>query len=80
MTKMLTAAPYSLQNKWEKLFDVPIPWHMVYELVQKRANTRINYLCRLFLVTGSRIVKKSQCALKINLKIAVLGDLESHSQ
>ena len=24
-----------LQNKWEEIFNVPIPWHMVYELVQK---------------------------------------------
>jgi hypothetical protein len=33
---MLTAAPHRLQNKWEEIFDVPIPWHMVYELVQKK--------------------------------------------
>jgi hypothetical protein len=34
-TKMLTAAPYRLKNKWEEIFNVPIPRHMVYELVQK---------------------------------------------
>lgn len=34
-TKMLTAAPYRLQNNREENFDVPIPWHMVNELVQK---------------------------------------------
>ena len=33
---MLTAVPYRLQNKWEKISDVPIQWHMVNELVQKK--------------------------------------------
>jgi hypothetical protein len=32
-TKLLTAAPYSLYNSWEEISDVPIPWHMVYELI-----------------------------------------------
>jgi hypothetical protein len=27
--------PYKLQNSWEEIFDVPIPWHMVYELIRK---------------------------------------------
>ena len=31
----LTAVPYKLQNSWEEIFDVPIPWHMVYELTRK---------------------------------------------
>ena len=34
-TKKLTAVPYKLQNSWEEIFDVPIPWHMVYELIRK---------------------------------------------
>ena len=34
-TKKLTALPYELQNSWEDIFDVPIPWHMVYELIRK---------------------------------------------
>ena len=29
------AMPYKLQNSWEEIFDVPIPWHMVYELIRK---------------------------------------------
>jgi hypothetical protein len=34
-TKKLKAVPYRLQNSWEEIFDVPIPWHMVYELIHK---------------------------------------------
>jgi hypothetical protein len=34
-TKGLTAVPYRLQNSWEEIFDVPIPWHSVYELIRK---------------------------------------------
>ena len=34
-TKKRTAVPYKLQNSWEEIFDVPIPWHMVYELIRK---------------------------------------------
>ena len=34
-TKQLTAVLYRLQNSWEEIFDVPIPWHMVYELTHK---------------------------------------------
>ena len=33
--KNLTAVPYKLQNSWEENFEVPIPWHMVYELTRK---------------------------------------------
>ena len=32
---MLTALPYRLQNSWEEIFDVLIPWHRVYELIYK---------------------------------------------
>ena len=35
-TKQCTAVPYRLQNRWEEIFDVPIPWHMVYELVRNK--------------------------------------------
>jgi hypothetical protein len=27
--------PYRLQNSWEEILDVSIPWHMVYELIHK---------------------------------------------
>ena len=32
-TRMLTTVPYRLQNSWEEIFDVPIPWYRVYELI-----------------------------------------------
>jgi uncharacterized protein YfaT (DUF1175 family) len=38
-TKMLTAALYRLQNKWDEISDVPIPWDMVYELIQKNKHS-----------------------------------------
>jgi hypothetical protein len=34
-TRMLTTVPYRLQNSWEEIFDVPIPWDRVYELIDK---------------------------------------------
>ena len=34
-TKKLTAVPCKLQNSWKEIFDVTIPWHMVYELIRK---------------------------------------------
>jgi hypothetical protein len=30
----MTAVPYRLQNCCEEIVDVPLPWHMVYELIQ----------------------------------------------
>ena len=30
-----TAVTYRLQNSWKVIFDIPIPWHMVYELIHK---------------------------------------------
>ena len=44
-TKTLTAAPYRLQNKCEEICNVPIPRHMVYELVQK---TTLHSTLRVF--------------------------------
>jgi hypothetical protein len=35
MTNKLTAVSCRLENIWEEIFDVPIPWHMVYELICK---------------------------------------------
>jgi hypothetical protein len=32
---MLTAAPNRLKNTWEEIFEVPISWHIVYELTLK---------------------------------------------
>ena len=32
---IFTAVPYRLQNSWKEIFDVPIPWHMVYEMIHK---------------------------------------------
>ena len=32
---MLTSLPYRLQNSWEEIFDVPIAWYRVYELINK---------------------------------------------
>jgi hypothetical protein len=34
-TRMLTTVPYRLQNSWEEIFNVPIPWYRVYELIHK---------------------------------------------
>ena len=34
-TRMLTAVPYRLQNSWEEICDLPIPWHWVHELIYK---------------------------------------------
>ncbi|CDQ89851.1 unnamed protein product [Oncorhynchus mykiss] len=40
-TKKLTDVPLTavqltaVQNSWEEMFDVPIPWHMVYEIIGK---------------------------------------------
>ena len=43
-TKKLTAVPYKLQNSWEEIFDVPIPWHMVYELISKTTpNAKLHF-------------------------------------
>ena len=38
----MTAVPYKLQNSWEEIFDVPIPWHMVYELTPMQNFTFFN--------------------------------------
>ena len=32
---MLTTVQYRLQNSWEEIFDVLIPWYRVYELIYK---------------------------------------------
>ena len=32
---MLTAVPHRLQNSCEEIFDVPILWYRVYELIYK---------------------------------------------
>ena len=34
-TRMLTNVPCWLQNSWEEMFDVLIPWYRVYELIYK---------------------------------------------
>jgi hypothetical protein len=36
-TRMWTTVPYRLQNSWEEIFDVPIPWYRVYELKQLKS-------------------------------------------
>ena len=33
--------PYRLQNCWEEIFDVSIPWQMVYELIRKTPDSKL---------------------------------------
>ena len=51
---MLTTVPYRLQNSWEEIFDVPIPWYRVYELIYK--NMQDSRLCAFQLKLLYRIL------------------------
>ena len=51
---MLSSVPYRLINGWEEMFDVPIPWYRVYELIYK--TTQDSRLCALQLKLLYRIL------------------------
>ena len=60
-TKKLTAVTFKLQNSWEEIFDIPIPWHMVYELIRKTtpdAKLQIYYTEFLQLIECYTLLKK----------------------